>query len=431
MVETRRPLKIGYVWQYEAAGLPPVSATALHIQAVVQAFQRRGHQVRLLAVREGVPQVTEDLNTWTPVSVPALPGAFDLAEKGLRWVQGRLGLPYLRFFASYRFSRACQAAFASFDVLYERFWFNGYGGLLAARRLGIPLVYEVNGDLPAEYEQLGIRLTRFQWAAIHRITRWMFTRAARLVTVSEPLRRRTVERWGLPPDQVAVVPNGARMDLFAGERPGGEDGLAGPLKGHPAVIFVGSFKPWHGLDLLVQAFASLASSRPEARLVFVGDGPKREDLQAQVSSLGLAQQVIFTGAVPQAEVADLLSAAQVAVVNPRVSPASQSQSPLKLFEYMAAGKAIVAPLTPNLDAILEHGRTAILVPPDDPEALAAALSELLEDADLRSRLGSAARQQALERHSWDAAAEKLEKIFFAHTRHPLYPNQELRSSPLG
>lgn len=412
IVTAGRPLKIGYVWQYEAADLSPVSATALHIQAVVRALEARSHQVRVLALQRGLPSYSDDLETWHPVQARPLPPLLRLIERPVRGAQSRLRLPYLNYFESYRFSQAVEVAFQGYDLFYERFWLNSYGALLAAQRMGLPLVYEVNGDLVEEYAQLKIELSPLQWKAIHWVTRWMFRRAARVVTVSEVLREKVLHRWRIPADQVVTVPNGAKVEVFSRASGGGALSERYGLNGHPAIMFVGSFKPWHGLDLLVEAFSRLAGSHPQARLVFVGDGPERKALEAQARRLDLGEQVIFTGAVPHEEVAALLSAAEVAVVNPRVSPASISQSPLKLFEYMAAGKAIVAPRVPNLQAILTDGENALLVPPDEPEALRQALARLLDQAELRRALGEAARRQALKRHSWGRTAQVLETIFY-------------------
>jgi glycosyltransferase involved in cell wall biosynthesis len=245
----------------------------------------------------------------------------------------------------------------------------------------------------------------------------MFQRAGRVVTVSQTLRERTLQRWGLDPDQVTAVENGADVSLFSASPQAGTAGQAGSLRqqyglgGGPLVMFVGSFKPWHGLDLLVEAFSRVSPAHPQARLAFVGDGPTRPDLEAQVSALGLAGRVIFTGAVPHPDVAALLASADVTVLNPRLSPASLSQSPLKLFEYMAAGKAIIAPDIPNMQRLLSHRQTALLVQPDQAGALAQALAELLEDEGLRRSLGQAAARQALQAHSWERTVEELEKIF--------------------
>jgi glycosyltransferase involved in cell wall biosynthesis len=236
--------------------------------------------------------------------------------------------------------------------------------------------------------------------------------AGRVVAVSEPLRDTVIRRWKLPPEQVVTVANGADTALFAAALPAGgyDNGQdAGPSGSE--VIFVGSFKPWHGLDLLLEAFALLARRCPSARLVLVGDGPARPDLERRAARPDLAGRVTFTGVVPHPEVAPKVARAAVAVVNPRRTPATVSQSPLKLFEYMAAGKAIVAPDLPNLARILTDGQDARLVPPDRPDALAAALEELLGDEPLRRRLGEAARNKALQQHSWGSTVQRLENLF--------------------
>lgn len=408
----KKPLKIGYIWQYEASGLSPVAATALHIQGVVRSFERLGHQVRIVAFRDGVPHYSDDLQTWHPIhSTAGSTPAFRAVERVLRGVQSRLRLPYLRFFESYRFSQACRQVLQGYDIFYERFWLMNYGGLMAAERLGGPLVYEVNGDLVEEYSMLGIELSRSQWSAIHFITRRMFQRAGRVVAVSRPLREVIISRWRLDPDQVVAVPNGAQVDLFAQGQASPELVQRWGLDGGPVVMFVGSFKPWHGLDLLVEAFASVAAAHPTARLVLVGDGLMRADLEAQARKLGLEDRIIFTGAVPHDEVAALLQSAQVAIVNPRLSPVSRSSGPLKLFEYMAAGKAVVAPAIDGVRQVLVDGVDGKLIAPDSPQALAAALQELLADEDLRLRLGQAARKKALDLYSWDSTVAQIEAIF--------------------
>lgn len=407
-------MKIGYIWQYESHDLPPSSATALHVQAVIRGFERRGHAVRMVTVRQGRPHYSDDLKTWHRIVLPrhfVFSPPYRLFERLVRGVQGRLHLPFVRWFESYRFSLACSAALAGYDVSYERFWVLAYGGLLSARRMRIPHVYEVNGDLIEEYEVLGIKLSRAHWAAIRTVTHWMFTRAARVIAVSQPLRERTIECWNVPSTQVVDVPNGADVGLFI--HPEGVEAAAARygLNGGPKIMFVGNFQPWHGLDLLLDAFAHVAPGHASARLVLVGDGPIRDELEQQASRLGLSEQVEFTGRAPHGDVAALLNLAQVAVVTPRLSQVALSMAPLKLFEYMAAGKAIIAPAISSYQRFLQDRVNALLVAPSDPAALAAALDELLSDESLCSTLGQAAQAQALERHSWDAVVQRLEGIF--------------------
>ena len=407
-----KPLKIGYAWQYAGWVDHPPTATTLHVRAVVGTLQRRGHQVRMVTVIGGKPQWSDDLEHWHPIETSQGRGkVFRLFERVVRGLQSRLHLPYLKFFESYRFAGACAQAFAGCDLIYERFWLSAYGALMAGRSLRIPVFYEVNGDLVSEYQQLGIHLSRLQWAAAHFITRQMYLKAARVIAVTEQLREITTRRWRLPASKVSTVYNGAHVELFSGAADGKDVRRQYDLGNDPLVTFVGSFQPWHGLDLLVEAFAILRRDGTPAKLVLVGDGQTRTELEGQVRRLELGDCVVFTGAVPHNEIAGFLNASQVAVVNPRQSPAAMMASPLKLFEYMAAGKAIVAPQLPNLQQILTDHQNALLVPPNNAQALANALGVLLSDEQLRNKLGKNAQVQALSVHSWERTVEQLESIF--------------------
>jgi glycosyltransferase involved in cell wall biosynthesis len=399
------------LFQYETGDLAPTAATSLHLRALAAAWGRAGHQVRLLTIRGGRPHISHDGLSWEPFAAP--PPAPSLIERALRRLQSTLHLPYLNYFESRRFAAWARAALGDCDLLYERFWIQAYGGLLAAQALNIPIFYEVNGDLVVEYGMLGIDLSPGQWRVIHALTRWMYRRAGRVITVSETLRQRTLARYHLPEAQVTTVSNGADLenitaapDALPPELAARLDAAVGPL-----VVFVGNFKPWHGLDLLLDAFAGVAD--PTARLLLVGDGPERAALEGQAARLGLGERLICSGRVPHATVAALLRRADVAVLNPRQTPASLAQSPLKLFEYLAAGLAILGPRTPNIAALVHDEETALLVAPDDAAALRAGLDRLLADSELRARLGQAAAVLARTRYSWERAAAELETIFRA------------------
>lgn len=410
----RDPLQIGYIWQYTKGDLAALSATTLHVTSVIDQLKRRGHQVRILSFRRGLPQWSDDLINWNPIKPVNRPWYSRVFESSLRWIQSRLKLPYLNLFDSYRFSDACVEVFDNHDILYERFWMLASGGFMASKRLNVPIVYEVNGDIKEEYREQGHKLSSFQWTAIRQITRYMFENSAQVVTVSEALKMKTVQGWRMRTNNVRAIENGARMDLFARTNRDESKSIRSRygLNGEILIIFVGTFKPWHGLDLLVEAFDPIATSNPNIKLILVGDGPLRTDVEAQITGLHLEDKVIITGLVEHKEVPALLGAADIAVLNPRVSGASAVQSPLKLFEYMAAGKAIVAPMTPNFKRILIDRESGLLIPPDNKEALTDALLELLQDKGLRTKLGMAAQREAADKYSWDRTAAKLEELFF-------------------
>lgn len=401
-------LCIGYLWQSDQFAVGKNTATHLHIDAVVDELESRDHTVRIVTSPKGIHSWSDDRKVWqhAPLGITTQP-PFRVLERVVRGVQSRLNLPYWHLFESFRFSNAVAATCSDRDLLYERHWLLSTGGLMAARRLGIPLILEVNGDVFEEYAHLGIELSRAQWWVLRLLNRILFQRCDHVISVSEPLRQRLIAQWSLPPEKVTTVHNGARVELFANGS--GDVGAGEPGAGR-TLAFVGTFKPWHGLDLLLDAFAVVAPRHPELKLLLVGDGPLREEMEARTESLGLSTRVSFTGKVAQAEAAALLRGADVAVVNPRMTTAAIAQSPLKLFEYMAAGKAIIAPAMPNIEAILTHGVNGYLVAPDDVEALAEGIDACLRNRQLCLDMGKRAQAEALAHYSWGETVSRIESV---------------------
>jgi glycosyltransferase involved in cell wall biosynthesis len=167
--------------------------------------------------------------------------------------------------------------------------------------------------------------------------------------------------------------------------------------------FVGFVRDWHGLDHVVRAMAAYRGQHPLA-LKVVGDGPARAGLEALAAELGIADRVRFTGLAAREAVPGMIGGFDIAL-----QPASVAYaSPLKVFEYMAAGRAIVAPDQPNLREVLRHGETALLFDPGNPEAMWQAVLRLAEDPALRQRLGDAARAEITHRDlTWAGNARKV------------------------
>jgi glycosyltransferase involved in cell wall biosynthesis len=179
----------------------------------------------------------------------------------------------------------------------------------------------------------------------------------------------------------------------------------------PLVVFAGSFFGWHDVATLLEAFAGVLARRPDARLLLVGDGGQRQRMMDRAAELGITHAVQFTGLVSHGEVPGLLSAADIAVA-PYPRPGTGPWfSPLKAFEYMATGLAIVASDVGQLSQVLQHETSGLLVPPGDAPAMAAALQRLIVDGELRRRVGAQARLDAVERHSWERYLARLEHVF--------------------
>jgi len=209
-----------------------------------------------------------------------------------------------------------------------------------------------------------------------------------------------VRRAGVPDGRIAVIPNGIDPARFARAPARDEAKRRLGLDGRTVLGFTGFLRAWHAIDRVLD----LLEGDPALHLLVVGDGPGRDPLEAGAAARGLADRVTVTGIVARDAVADHVAAFDIAL-QPGVTPYA---SPLKLFEYMALGCAILAPDTPNIREILEDGRDALLFDPGRPESFAEALRRLCAEAELRARLGDGARRTVAERQlTWDRNAERV------------------------
>ena len=198
-----------------------------------------------------------------------------------------------------------------------------------------------------------------------------------------------------------VIPNGADPERFDPARatPASVRERYG-LGASFVVGWTGIIREWHGLELLLNALSQLQ----EARLLVVGDGPGRAALQTHATSLGLADRVTFTGRIPHADIPHHIAAMDVAAI---ASDRTGVASPMKLLEYMAMARAVVAPALPNIEDVVTHAANGWLFRPDDAHDLIRALRMLARDESLRQRLGTAARRTILERRNWRDIAAKV------------------------
>ncbi|HEX9365408.1 MAG TPA: glycosyltransferase [Vicinamibacterales bacterium] len=287
--------------------------------------------------------------------------------------------------------------------VYQRYSLNSYAGIRIARRHGVPLVLEYNGSeiwmsrhwgRPLRYERLSERIERLNLAA-----------ADLLVVVSRAMADEVAGR-GADRSRVLVNPNGVDPNRYRPDLDGAAVRARYGLGQAVVVGFIGTFGPWHGAEALARAFVALRASDSSlaqtARLLMIGDGATLAPVKRLLSEGGALGAAVFTGLVPQEEGPAFLAACDV-LVSPHVPNADGTPffgSPTKVFEYMAMGKGIVASDLDQIGEVLEHGRTAWLVPPGDVDALAAGLRRLATDRTLRETLGGDARRQVLARYTW-------------------------------
>lgn len=359
---------------------------SIHVQEVLRALRAQGAEVELFAVRLG-GEAPADLATVPVHRLPVAEAEGGAAREAA--LKAANDVWRERFLAGGRW-----------DAVYERYSLWSCGILEQARVQGIPALLEVNAPL---IEEQSVHRGLEDEVGAQEMARRAFGAASRLLAVSEEVGA-YLEGFPEAMGKVEILPNGVDVDRFAPaiamrrRRSGKAKNLT--------VGFVGTLKPWHGTHHLVEAFRVLVQERPEMHLLIVGDGPERSRLMEQVREGGVADRVSFTGSVTAEEVPGWLAAMDIAV-----APYPQLEqfyfSPLKVYEYMAAGLPVVASRIGQIERLIRDRVNGLLVEPGKPGSLALALATLAAKRSLRERLGAAARTTVERHHTWASVATRI------------------------
>jgi glycosyltransferase involved in cell wall biosynthesis len=341
---------------------------SVHLGEIVAALAAEEYDLLLL-----VPEIAPSVSPPRGVAVEVLPGP----GKGASAIE-RLGFQdELAAWLAGRLERFRPAA------LYERLALHSAAGAVVARRLGIPYLVEINAPLleeAARYRELE------EAGAAVRLERATLSGADLVFAVSPPLADYATRR-GAP--RVEVLQNAAAIERFP-HRP--RNGAS------PVAVFAGSLRPWHGIETIAEAWRLLGASAPS--LLVVGDGPARGLLD------GFAATV--TGSVPPTQVPALLAGADIGLA-PYSADAPRYFSPLKLFEYLAAGMATIIADLPAVTAVVGPD-TAVVMPAGDAAALAQAVATLSADPSERKRLGGNGRALVAAGHTWTHRARRILEV---------------------
>jgi len=386
-------MKILYHHRTRARG-----AEGIHIREMIRAFRARGHEVVVCALAGGDPaeeQPGTEMQFEKGSRLGSImkfmpPFAYELAEIAYN-LPGRR-----RLVAAGRELKA--------DFVYDRYNIYTWAGLKAARSLGVPHLLEVNSPVAYERSHYDGRNLVFERTAL-KYERQVFQRTDHNLAVSTPLRDYLLT-LGVAPEQATVVPNGADPVKFGAtaDEPALRERYG--MGSRTVIGFVGILRPWHGPELLLRAAARLDRNECDPHLLFVGDGPSEAEMMSLARELGFESRVTFAGRVPHDDVA-----AHIAAMDVTVSPkATFYASPMKILEYMAIGKAVVAPDMPNIRDIFEAGEEGLLFREEDEDSLYEVLDRVCRERELRERLGRNARVCVETRRNWDANARIVESI---------------------
>jgi glycosyltransferase involved in cell wall biosynthesis len=362
---------------------------AVHIEELTAALRKLGHELIIVGPAMTARQDFGRQSGLVATLKRHLPGAlYELLELSYALIA------YIRLERAYRRTRP--------DVLYERSSLFMPAGVWLKRRYRLPMLLEVNAPLFAERREVG-------GLALERLARWseaLTWRAADYVLPVTRVLAEHIKQAGVPDARIVVISNAIDPARFLRDvdREAAQRRLG--LTGRLVLGFTGFMREWHRLDQVVELLAELDPGLG-AHLLLVGDGPVRAALEAQARDLGVGQRVTFTGVIERDAMADVVAAFDIAL-QPAVRPYA---SPLKLFEYMALGCAVVAPRTPNIEEVLADGDSAVLFDPIRAGALKGAVERVCRDAALRARIGAAAREAITDRgFTWEQNARRVESL---------------------
>jgi glycosyltransferase involved in cell wall biosynthesis len=359
---------------------------ASHIKGVVEGLVDLGAHVELIS-NDRISGFDQNVKVIDPVSAGTSRAIFDI-NNNLNFTRHLLPL----------IQRSVP------DLIYQRYARFSWAGVVAAIKTNRPLFLEYNGSevwVGQHWDQVG------KLDLLERYEQLNLKAATRIFVVSE-VERRNLENRGVDSGKIIINPNAVDVSSFHPNVGGTEvRRKLGLIDNDVVVGFVGTFGPWHGVLVLAEAIKAL-TTHLSIKFLLVGSGSLHAEVQQMLGDETKAGRVIFTGPVGHNEVPALLDACDI-LVSPHVPLTDGSEffgSPTKLFEYMAMGKGIVASRLGQIADVLDDN-TALLVEPGDSGELASAIRQLAESGELRRRLGTNARETAVQKHTWKHNAERV------------------------
>ncbi len=387
-------MKILYYSPHPLLNLSSPAGYGTHMREMIQAFRELGHEVQpLIMGGEELPTTNGETAKKQSLKTRLKP-----------WVPGRIwsSLKDLNLIRFDRFAASeLRNQIAQFqpDLIYERAAYLQSSGVRTAKETGVHHILEMNA--PYTEEHVAFNGNSFLVGQGEKAEAIQLQLTDRVCVVSSALETYFMKKHDLGREKFLVTPNAvdpAKLTVDAEEVKKLRDELG--LKGNLVVGFVGSIFPWHGVDLLVAAFQQVG--RPDARLLIVGDGETLPDIRKQVSDAGLGQHVIFTGNIPHKTVFNYLDLMDITVM----ATSNWYGSPVKIFEYGAMRKAIIAPDNVPVRDVMENRKDGLLVEAS-VDQLVEAIRTLMNHETLRKKLAENFHQKVLQQYTWKDIARNV------------------------
>ena len=289
-------------------------------------------------------------------------------------------------------------------VIYSRISSLTISPLILSQLLKIPYIVEING---LGVDEMKLSNTSKLLIQIFKLSEKLnYKHAKKIVAVTQGVKEGIMALYNIPDDKIAVIENGANTDLFRSmnrEKARKELKLDDNCK---YIGFSGAFSQWHGLEDLVKSAPLILKEVENTKFLLIGDGKLKEQIVQMVNDLNLTDNFIFINRVPYEEVPKYVNIFDVCVI---LKKKDIPGSPLKLWEYMACGKPVIATNTEDFK-VLEEYNAGILVDPEKPEEVADAIITLLKNKELREEMGKNGWRYVVENRSWECVARELEKV---------------------
>ena len=374
-------------------------AEGVHISRIIKGLHGLGHKVSVVCPSGDDPLKTAGNNPFTKKKDGFKKKVLSFISRHLpQFLFECLEMAY-NFSAYPRVKNAVEAK--SVDLIYERYAFFMTAGAQIAKEKNIPFIVEVNEIAGPKRVRKQVFVKKAKAAE-----RFIFMQADAIIVVSSFLKQEIVG-LGINAEKIFVIPNGADDELFDPkkyDRKKRRDQYA--LEDNDIVLgFIGWFIPWHNLGSFIEAFAEIGSKN--CKLVLVGDGDLKDSLVALARTLNIADKVILTGAIPYEQIPSMINALDICII----PDSNEYRSPIKMFEYMAMGKPVIAPDYEPVRSVIDDGKDGIIFRPNDKNDLVNKLNAVVCDYQKRQTLGEKAREKILRKYLWKHNAKKVIEIY--------------------
>ena len=398
--ETVNEMKIDMLYDIQLKGKDVPDAGITHTTELFENFKKIGNEVVLF-----VPK-SKDITIYKQPDTVYLPM---LDVPLLHGVSYQLILFFYYLLHQIRHKKS--------DIIYSRISLLTISPLILSKLFKISYIVEING---LGIDEMKLSNTSKLLIQLFKLNEKLnYKHAKKIVAVTQGIKEGIKELYNIPYGKIVVIENGANTDLFKPINK--EEVKCGLDESYNYVGFYGGFAPWHGLEDLVKSAPLILKEVKNTKFILVGDGPMKGQSIQMVNDLNLTDNFIFINRVPYDEVPKYVNAFDVCVI---LKKKDIIGSPLKLWEYMACGKPVIATNTQDFKALEEYN-AGVLVDPEKPEEVADAIITLLENKELREEMGKNGRKYVVKNRSWEAVARELEKVMKEAVREGAKSSEQL------